>query len=176
MVQTLPKIRVISKISSTQICTEISFIHDYWCKIIPIVFLTLCLLLTLELFLQQNKAWKRIFTNNFAINVMSIILCDSVKFSSKYTAPFRNTFVRQDLATAFIISEASLDSAPKWIYFPIFEHYNISKNNNLWSSLALHLGEIDVCAHWLFCKEFNTQQLLFETFLDIIHIFGSVEP
>ncbi len=31
--------------------------------------------------------------------------------------------------------------APKWIYFPIFERYNISKDNNLWSALAPLLGD-----------------------------------
>ncbi len=33
-----------------------------------------------------------------------------------------------------------------------------------------------MCAHCLFCMEFNAQQLLFEPFLDIMRIFGSVEP
>ncbi len=28
----------------------------------------------------------------------------------------------------------------------------------------------------IFCKKFNPQQLLFETFFLIMHIFGSVEP
>ncbi len=65
---------------------------------------------------------------------INIILCDSPKFSSEHTASFWNTSFRQDLATAFIIFEASLGSVPKWISFPIFEHCNISKDNNLWSS------------------------------------------
>ncbi len=48
--------------------------------------------------------------------------------------------------------------APKWIYFLIFEHYNISKDGNLWSPLVPFRGEIDICVHWLFCIEFNAQQ------------------
>ncbi len=37
------------------------------------------------------------------------------------------------------------------------------------------LGEIDVCAHKFFGTEFKARQLLFEVFLDILHIFSSVE-
>ncbi len=33
-----------------------------------------------------------------------------------------------------------------------------------------------MCAHWLFCKEFNSKQLLLETFFHIICIFSSIEP
>ncbi len=37
-------------------------------------------------------------------------------------------------------------------------------------------GEIDVCAQWFFfCTEFNTQQLLFEVFLNITSVLDSVE-
>ncbi len=144
--------------------------------VISIDFLNLCVLLTSEIFFYPAKAWKRTLTNNSAINVFNIILYHSPKFSSEHTAPFQNTFFRQNLTTAFIIFEAGLGSAPKWIYFPIFEHYNISKDDNLCSSLAPLLGEIDVCTHWFFCTEFNAQQLLREAFLDIIHIFDSIEP
>ncbi len=68
--------------------------------------------------------------------------------------------------------------ASKWIYFPIFEHYNISKDANLWRPLAslLEGGEVDICAHWLFCTEFNGQQLLFVAFLDIMRVLSSVQP
>ncbi len=47
--------------------------------------------------------------------------------------------------------------------------------NSVQSPAAPPWREIDVCAHWLFCTEFNAQQLLFESFLDIMHIFGNVE-
>ncbi len=51
--------------------------------------------------------------------------------------------------------------------------YNVQK----WKSpLAPLLGETDMCAHWLCCTKFNYKQLLFEPFLDVMHIFGSVEP
>ncbi len=52
---------------------------------------------------------------------------------------------------------------------------HISKDDNFWSSLSPLLGDTDVGAHGLFCTEFNAQQLLFETFLDTLRIFGSVE-
>ncbi len=56
------------------------------------------------------------------------------------------------------------------------EHYNKQKWQSRQSPIAPLWGEIEVCAHWLFCMEFNAQQLLFEAFLDIMHIFDSVEP
>ncbi len=50
--------------------------------------------------------------------------------------------------------------------------YNVRK----WKSpLASLLGKTDMCAHWLFCTKFNSEQLLFEPFFDVMHIFGSVE-
>ncbi len=45
----------------------------------------------------------------------------------------------------------------------------------LWSLLTPLLWEIDICAHGLFCTKFNAQQLLCEAFLEVLHIFGSVE-
>ncbi len=45
--------------------------------------------------------------------------------------------------------------APKWIYLPIFEHYNISRDNNLWNSVSPLLQEINIRVHRLFCMEFN---------------------
>ncbi len=47
---------------------------------------------------------------------------------------------------------------------------------NLWSPIAPLLEEIDICAHWVFCRKFNSEELLFETFLDINNIFGSIQP
>ncbi len=44
---------------------------------------------------------------------------------------------------------------PKWIYFPIFEHYNTSKGGNLRSPLAPLWREIEIRAHWLFCMQFK---------------------
>ncbi len=52
------------------------------------------------------------------INVINIILCVPMKFSSEQTTPFWSTSFKQDQAIAFIIFKASLGSAPKWIYFP----------------------------------------------------------
>ncbi len=36
-------------------------------------------------------------------------------------------------------------------------------------------GEIDIWSHWLFCTQFNAQQVLLEAFLDVMRIFASVE-
>ncbi len=43
-----------------------------------------------------------------------------------------------------------------------------------WSSLLI--GEIDFCTWELFCTKFNSEQLLFEDFFDVLHIFGITEP
>ncbi len=60
--------------------------------------------------------------------------------------------------------------ALKWIYFAVFVH----ENGNLWRLLVSLLGEIDICAHWLFCLKFNFEQLLlFKEIFDIMHIFSS---
>ncbi len=50
------------------------------------------------------------------------------------------------------------------------------KHINFWSPLAPLLGTIDMCAQGLYCTKFNSQQLLFEAFFNIIGSFGSVEP
>ncbi len=42
--------------------------------------------------------------------------------------------------------------------------------------LAPLQGEIDISARGLFRPKFNFEQLLFKTFFDVMHIFGSVEP
>ncbi len=37
------------------------------------------------------------------------------------------------------------------------------------------MGEIDICAYGLFCAKFDSKQLLFEQFFDIIGNFSSVQ-
>ncbi len=48
-----------------------------------------------------------------------------------------------------------------------------------WSDREWYLGggsgEIDMCASGLFCTKFNSKQLLFKAFFDVMRIFGSVE-
>ncbi len=51
-----------------------------------------------------------------------------------------------------------------------FEHANLSR------CLVPPEGEIDISARELFCTKFISEQLLFEAFFDVIHIFDSVEP
>ncbi len=59
----------------------------------------------------------------------------------------------------------------KWIYFPVSVQHG-----NLWSLLALLLGEIDMCTNRVFYRKFNSQRLLLEAFFDITDIFGSAGP
>ncbi len=58
--------------------------------------------------------------------------------------------------------------ARNWIYFLIFVHY--FKDVNLSSPQAPLRREIDKCTHWLFCKKFNAEQLLFEAFPHIMRL------
>ncbi len=45
------------------------------------------------------------------------------------------------------------------------------KNDNSWSPLVPLLGYIEICVQWDFCRKFNSTQLLFQAFFDIIGIF-----
>ncbi len=47
---------------------------------------------------------------------------------------------------------------------------------NLCSPLTPLWKEIDMYDHWLFCTQFNSQQLLFEAFLDMTRIFVNIKP
>ncbi len=38
------------------------------------------------------------------------------------------------------------------------------------------VGEMDMCAHWLFCTKHNAQTLLFEQFFNIFSNFDSSQP
>ncbi len=46
-----------------------------------------------------------------------------------------------------------------------------------WSleTLAPLVGEIDICAPRLLCMKFNSEQLLFDAFFDIMRIFGNIK-
>ncbi len=49
------------------------------------------------------------------------------------------------------------------------------KHTDLWSPLAPLMGEIDLCAQELFCMKFNSEQILFEPFFNVLRIFGITE-
>ncbi len=68
-----------------------------------------------------------------------------------------------------------LVSSPKVNLLSHFCTWQYFKDGNLWCPLAPFLGEIDIGAYWLFSIEFNAQ-FLFKAFLDVMCIFGSVEP
>ncbi len=60
--------------------------------------------------------------------------------------------------------------------FSISVYYKISNVLILWSPSVALVGEIDICAHGHFCTKFNSKQLLFEPFFDVMRIFGGIEP
>ncbi len=66
-------------------------------------------------------------------------------------------------------------SVLKWIYFPN-RYIVIFRTSQHLELLAPLLGDIDICAHRVFHRKFNTQQLLFEAFLGIKRIFCNVQP
>ena len=43
--------------------------------------------------------------------------------------------------------------------------------STLWSTIAPPLWKIEICSHKLFCRKFNSKQLLFEAFFDGINIY-----
>ncbi len=49
------------------------------------------------------------------------------------------------------------------------------KHTDLRTPLAPLMGEIDVHVRELFCTKFNSEQLSFEAFFDVMRILGSVE-
>ncbi len=62
-----------------------------------------------------------------------------------------------------------------WIYFSISMKYNIFDIYQSLEPLAPLWREILMCAHLLFCREFNSQQLLVEALFDIMCIFGCAD-
>ncbi len=50
----------------------------------------------------------------------------------------------------------------------------IFKKWQMFGPLSPHLGDIEICCYWVFCRKLNFGQLLFEVFFDIIGAFGSV--
>ncbi len=89
-------------------------------------------------------------------------MCAPTDFCTKFIA-------QQFLFEAFLAA-----SSPEVNLLSHFSTLFYFKDGNFWSSLAPLLEEIDICAHWLFCLQFNDQQLLFEAFLDIMRIFLAV--
>ncbi len=47
---------------------------------------------------------------------------------------------------------------------------------NFWSSLALLLRKIDICAQRGFCRKYNFGQLLIKTFFEIIGTVAAFSP
>ncbi len=57
-----------------------------------------------------------------------------------------------------------------FLYNFIFKPYNLSR------PVAPLSGEIDICLRGLFCPKFNAKKVLFEAFIEILRIFGSIQP
>ncbi len=57
----------------------------------------------------------------------------------------------------------------------VFVHYYISKVG-IFRAPSSTLRGIDGCPRRLFCTKFDSEQLLFQSFFDVMRIFGSVEP
>ncbi len=55
-------------------------------------------------------------------------------------------------------------------------HVRYFRYGNLWSPLALLVGEIGICSQGVFCRKLNSEQFLFKPSFNISGIFGSVQP
>ncbi len=62
------------------------------------------------------------------------------------------------------------ESTYPFLYIIIFQTWETFEPS---SSTPVVDGHI---SSWNFCTKFNDKQLLFQTFFDVMHIFGSVEP
>ncbi len=117
--------------------------------------------------LVHYKIWKmEIFGSSLAPLLKKIEICVHWVFCGKFNS-------EQLLLEAFfnILNPYCLQhSTIKWTYFLIPVHNKISKMEIFGVPLAPFLGEIEISVHWVFCGKFNSEQLLFEGFFEIIHI------
>ncbi len=102
-----------------------------------------------------------------------------LKWKNKFTSEFKNAkitdYIKKWFIPKLILSVFFAAVSPDVNLFFRFNTLQYFKLGNLWSPIAL-LREVDMCTHWVFCRKFNIQQILFEAFFDIINIFGSAEP
>ncbi len=90
-------------------------------------------------------------------------------------------FVKSQWFKGLHIHSSCLDNAyfwkcwaATWIYFPILIQCKIW-NISIFQARS-SAPEVDMCTHWLFCTKFNSEQILFEQFFNIIVNFGCVQP
>ncbi len=117
------------------------------------------------------KHWNRCAVCEHEFNTMGwgeVDICACWVFCKKFNAHYLLFEAFFDIMRIFGCVPPESESTFPFQYNIIFENINLS------SHVAPLLREIDMGAHWLFCTKFNAQQLLFEAFLDIMHIFGSV--
>ncbi len=98
-------------------------------------------------------------------------MCAHWLFCTKFNAQQLLFELFSDIIGNFDSVEPKIESTFLFQYNIIFlKHINFS------SPLAPLSREIDMCAHWLFYTKFNSQELLFEQFFDIIFNFGVFSP
>ncbi len=67
----------------------------------------------------------------------------------------------------------------KWICFPVPVHYNISKITIFGATPpppVFLLGQIEILVYRVFCREFNSEQPLFEVCFYKIRILCNLQP
>ncbi len=129
---------------------------------------------------RRNPLVEKLRENSFIHNIWNII-----NLWSPLKPPFLETDARNNwlFHTKFNSQQLLFDTMgnfdsvepPSESTFPV--QYIITFQR--WQSFEVPsstLGEIEVCDHWLFCTKFNSQQLLFEQFFDIIGNFCSFQP
>ncbi len=100
--------------------------------------------------------------------------CNSTPVGDRHMR-WRTFLYRTQFQTTFIGNFFRCDvyfwqhSTLKWMYF-LFQPYQS------FEPPSSTTREIEIYARGLYCTKFNSEQFLFEDFLDVMRIFGSVQP
>ncbi len=157
---------------------------------------------TFELNIAKNTDYMNFCLKHFLIQVIGIF--DSIESWNESTFPFQYIIIFQKwqsldhsplhfwmrwrrVFTEFFVGNLILNNfylnhfslvalSLKVNWISSFSTLWYFKHGNLWSPLAPLPVEIKICAHWLFCRKFNSEQFCFEAFFIIISIFCSIQP
>ncbi len=116
------------------------------------------------------------------ISTVSIFWAPKLHYVETYTYVLGDFFVQNSIPNNFCLKLlwmrcvflAAFSSTVNVLFLLstilYFNHINLS------SPLASLYRDIDIHARGLICTKFNSEQLLFEAFVDVTHIFGNIEP
>ncbi len=138
-----------------------------------------------DAYFWQRWALKWIYFSVFLhynISKMRIFRTLLLHSGGRYTYALPNFFVWNSITNNIYLNLFLMRclflaaSSPKVNLLFCFSTLQYSKNGYLSRSLAPLCGEIDLCAARLFFMKLNYKQRIFESFLDAMLIFDSVDP